>query len=229
MLYGIKLTSSYVLRWSLHLRESDPSPHNPIESPTLCYSCSLLLGILAPPANTGPLLHLSEPTLSLSLDTETPPVGQWQRAGQEKPKKIKSDLCPPWSTSTNSSKSPHRILFSNNMGFKHVFEPTLSPRNPMQNRVVWVLQMGWRDWLWELATDWAEEITCFQLVQDGCQAWTGENAILGPGGGKVLVLSSWDHTPADNLQGSEQKSDSRNLCQAFIKKTWDGKNKRLKR
>lgn len=46
------------------------------------------------------------------------------------------------------------------------FEPTLSPRNPMQKRVVWVLQMGLRDWLWELATGWAEEITCFQLVQD---------------------------------------------------------------
>lgn len=33
----------------------------------------------------------------------------------------------------------------------------------------------------------------------------------------------------DNLQGSEQESNSRNLCQASPKKTWDGKNKRLKR
>lgn len=40
--------------WDDHFIEKNlrPSPHSPIESPTLCYSYSLLLGILAPPANT---------------------------------------------------------------------------------------------------------------------------------------------------------------------------------
>lgn len=135
-----------------------------MESPTLCYS--LLLGILAPPANTDHSCTCLSPH-SLSLDTETPPVGQWQRPGREKPKKIKSDFCPPGHTSTNSSKSPRRILFSsNNTGFKEMFLNLLwvpgTTRNPMQNRMVWVLQMdrgtgsrlGWRNNMFSTTAGW---------------------------------------------------------------------------
>lgn len=43
----------------------------------------------------------------------------------------------------------------------------------MQTGVVWVLQMGSRDRLWEpdTASGWVEEVTRFQQLQDGCQVW----------------------------------------------------------
>lgn len=93
----------------------------------------------------------------------------------------------------------------------------------MQNRVVWVLQMGSRDWLWELARGWAEEIARFQQLQDGCQAWNWNKcnfkARKRKDFGAVKLGSYSSRQMLDNLQGSEKKSDSRNLCQAFPKKT----------
>lgn len=82
---------------------------------------------------------------------------------------------PPWNTSKNSSKSPCRVLFSLQVfGLcTDIFEPVLCCKIPMQNGLVWVLQVGSKDQLWELDTGsgWAEETTSFQQLQDGCQAW----------------------------------------------------------
>lgn len=114
-------------------------------------------------------------------------------SGKDQTKKSKSDFCPPWNTSTKSSKSPRRILFSvQQHGLQtDVFEPILSPRNPMQNRVVWVLQKGSRDWLWELDSNrlgWRSSMFSFNNCRMDARHGTGANAILRPGRGWVLLL-----------------------------------------
>lgn len=163
-----------MLRWSLCLKEAKAKP---TQLHRLSHGLIQLLycwGILAPPANTDHFCTSSEPTLLLPWSLKPLLLGSDEDQAKKSPRK-ESDFSPSWNTRTKSSESPCRVLFSLQQYGLHtdIFEPALCPRNPMQNGVVWVLQMGSRDWLWEPDTvsGWAEEITCFQQLQDGCQRW----------------------------------------------------------
>lgn len=94
--------------------------------------------------------------------------------------------------------------------------------------------MGSRDRLWEpdTASVWAEELTCFQQLQDGCQVWNWSKydfkAKKRKGFGAVKLGPYSSRQPQATCRDQSGNLPLGTYAKPFQRKPESGKNKRLK-